>query len=72
MSSALTSTNDVVADLSELHYADSSMMLDLAMLAGRLRAEGRTLRLQGAQPHVEALIDMVGLSRLPAVSLAES
>jgi anti-anti-sigma regulatory factor len=72
MSSALTSTHDVVADLSELHYADSSMMLDLAMLAGRLRAEGRTLRLQGARPHVEALIDMVGLSRLPAVSLAES
>jgi anti-anti-sigma regulatory factor len=72
MSAALTSNADVVADLRDLHFADSSVMVDLALLAGRLRAGGRTLRLRGPQPHVEALINMVGLARLPAVSLTES
>jgi anti-anti-sigma regulatory factor len=60
-----------VVDLEDLHFADSSLMVDLALLAGRLRTSGRTLRLHGAQPHVEALIEMVGLPRLPAVTLGE-
>jgi anti-anti-sigma regulatory factor len=72
MSAALTSNADVVADLSDLHFADSSVMVDLALLAGRLRGSGCTLSLRSPQPHVEALIDMVGLARLPAVSLSAS
>ena len=70
MSAAITHDSDVVADLSELEFADSSVMVDLALLATRLRAEGRKLLLRGPQPHIEALIDMVGLARLPAVSLS--
>jgi anti-anti-sigma regulatory factor len=60
----------VIVDLSELHFADSSLMLDLACLAQRLRAEGRTLWLSGAQPNVRTLIETVGLHRLPAVRVA--
>ena len=42
-------------------------MIDLACLARRLRAQERVLWLSGAQPHVHALIETVGLHRLPAV-----
>jgi hypothetical protein len=42
-------------------------MLDLAMLARRLRVQGWAIRLRGAQPQVWALIEMVGLHRLPGV-----
>ena len=44
-------------------------MLDLAVLAQRLRADGRTLWLSGAQPNVRRLIETVGLHRAPAVRL---
>jgi anti-anti-sigma regulatory factor len=44
-------------------------MLDLAVLAQRLRAEGRALLLRGAQPQVRTLIGLVGLDRQPAVAL---
>jgi hypothetical protein len=44
-------------------------MIDLACLAQRLRAQGRTLWLNGAQPNVRTLIETVGLHRLPAVRL---
>jgi anti-anti-sigma regulatory factor len=60
----------VIVDLSELHFADSSLMVDLACLAQRLRADGRTLWLSGAQPNVRTLIETVGLHRLPAVRVA--
>ena len=46
------------------------MIVDLACLAQRLRAQGRTLWLAGAQPHIRRLIESVGLDRLPAVRLA--
>jgi anti-anti-sigma regulatory factor len=59
----------VSVDLSELRFADSSLMIDLACLAQRLRAQGRMLRLSGAQPNVLRLIEVVGLDRLPAVRL---
>jgi anti-anti-sigma regulatory factor len=72
MSAALTSHTDVIADLSELHFADSSVMVELALLASRLRTGGLTLRLRGPQPHVQALIELVGLTRLPAISVCES
>ena len=69
LSAALTATRDVIVDLSELHFADASVMIDLACLAQRLRAQGRTLWLSGAQPNIRRLIEAVGLHRLPAVRL---
>ena len=47
-------------------------MVDLACLAQRLRAQGRTLWLSGAQPHVRTMIETVGLHRLPGVRLSGS
>ena len=44
-------------------------MLDLAVLARRLRLRGRQLRLRGPQPHIQALIELMGLHRQPAVAL---
>jgi anti-anti-sigma regulatory factor len=59
----------VIVDLSDLRFADSSVMIDLACLAQRLRAQGRTLWLSGAPPNIRTLIETVGLHRLPAVRL---
>ncbi len=56
-------------DLSELVFADTSLMLDFAMLARRLRACGRTLLVRGAQPQIKALIELVGLHRLEGVRI---
>ena len=70
ISVALRASRDVIVDLSELKFADSSVIVDLACLAQRLRAQGRTLWLAGAQPHIRRLIESVGLDRLPAVRLA--
>jgi anti-anti-sigma factor len=67
ISAALNATRDVIADLSELRFADSSLMIDLAVLAQRLRAHGCTLSLRHPQPHVRQLIELVGLDRLPSV-----
>jgi anti-anti-sigma factor len=64
---ALRAPTDVIVDLSGLAFADSSVMLDLAVLARRLRARGRKILLRGPQPQVMALIKQVGLHRLPAV-----
>ena len=69
LSAALKATRDVIVDLSELRFTDPSLMIDLACLAQRLRAQGRTLWLKGAQPNVRRLIETVGLHRLPAVRL---
>jgi anti-anti-sigma regulatory factor len=69
ISAALKATRDVIVDLSELRFADPSLMLDLAILAQRLRAQGRVLWLNGAQPNIRTLIETVGLHRLPAVHL---
>jgi anti-anti-sigma regulatory factor len=66
---AIKSPGDVVADLSDLAFADSSLMLDLAALARRLRTRDRQLRLRGAQPQIKVLIELVGLHRLPGVAL---
>lgn len=62
--------SDLVVDLSELSFADASLMLDLAMVARRLRRAGRKLVLRGAQPHIARLIDLMGLDRLPGVLVA--
>ncbi len=59
----------MIVDLSELAFADPSLMLDLAVLARRLRACGRGILLRGAQPQVRMLIEMVGLHRIDGVML---
>lgn len=59
----------MIVDLSELVFADTSLMLDLAMLSRRLRRRGRMIALRGAQPQVWTLIEYVGLHRLPGVRL---
>jgi anti-anti-sigma regulatory factor len=58
-----------VVELHELSFADASLMVDLAMVARRLRARGREIRLRGAQPQIQTLIELVGLNRLPGVRL---
>ena len=72
ISTALKATRDVIVDLSELRFADASLMIDLACLAQRLRAQGRMLWLNGAQPNVRVMIETMGLHRLPAVRLASA
>jgi anti-anti-sigma factor len=69
LSVALKATRDVIVDLSELRFADPSLMIDLACLAQRLRAQDRMLWLSGAQPNIRRLIETVGLHRLPAVRI---
>lgn len=59
----------MIIDLSELVFADSSLMLDFALLARRLRTQGRAILLRGAQPQIRTLIEAVGLHRLPGVKL---
>jgi anti-anti-sigma factor len=67
LSAALKATRDVMVDLSELRFADPSLMIDLACLAQRLRAHGRTILLLHPQPHIRTLIELVGLHRMPSV-----
>jgi anti-anti-sigma regulatory factor len=61
----------VIVDLSQLSFADTSLMLDLVILARRLRSRGRALLLRGAQPQIMTLIEMVGLHRLDGVRLEQ-
>ncbi len=42
-------------------------MLDLAIVARRLRTRGRAILLRGAQPQIATLIELVGIHRLPGV-----
>jgi anti-anti-sigma regulatory factor len=69
MSRALAARTDVVVDLRELTFADSSLMVDLAMVARRRRIAGRRLHLRHAQPQVRRVIEIVGVHRLPGVVL---
>jgi len=69
LSRALTASSDVTVDLSQLAWADPSLMVDLAMVARRLRRVGRGLVLHGAQPQIERLIELVGLHRQPGVRI---
>ncbi len=69
---AFRAQTDVIVDLTELAFADPSLMLDLAMLARRLRTRGWAIQLRGAQPQIRTLIEMVGLHRLPGVMLEGS
>jgi anti-anti-sigma regulatory factor len=66
---AIRADGDVIVDLSDLVHADPSLMLDLAMLARRLRVRHCVLFLRRPQPQIRALIEIVGLHRLPSVRL---
>jgi anti-anti-sigma regulatory factor len=66
---AIRAQKDVRVDLSELVFADASLMLDLVMLARRLRAHGCAVRLCGAQPQIRTLIEFVGLHKLSGINL---
>lgn len=70
LSRALKVRDDLIVDLSELSFADASLMVDLAALAVRLRQRGRRLLLRGAQPQIHTLIELVGLHRQPGVGFA--
>ena len=72
MSRALHAGGTVFVDLHDLVFADPSLMIDLAMVARRLRQAGGHLRIRGAQPQIERLIEIVGLHRLPNVILDPS
>ena len=65
-----TLREDLTVDLSELTFADSSLMLDLVMLARRLRHAGRNMVLHAPQPHIERLIQIIGLDRIEGVYVA--
>jgi anti-anti-sigma regulatory factor len=67
LSRALAARTDVVVDMGELTFADSSLMLDLAIVARRLRMAGRRLHLRNAQPQVWRVIEVVGVNRQPGV-----
>ncbi len=72
LSRALATRTDLVVDLTGLSFADPSLMLDLAMLARRLRKAGRHMLVRGAQPQILRLIERVGLHRLPAVRIDDA
>jgi anti-anti-sigma factor len=69
LSRALYAGGTVLVDLHELVFADPSLMVELAMIARRLRQAGGELLIRGAQPQIQKLIEVVGLHRLPNVTL---
>lgn len=69
MSRALTVKSDLLVDLSELAFADASVILDLALVARRLRHAGRRTYVRGAAPQIQRLIALVGLDRMPGVTV---
>jgi anti-anti-sigma regulatory factor len=64
---AVKATGDVVVDLSQLVFADASLTFDLAILAQRLRQQGRRLLLRDPQPQIVKLFELVGLNSQPGV-----
>jgi anti-anti-sigma regulatory factor len=66
---AIRAQADVIIDLTELVFADVSLMLDIAVMARRLRTHGRAVMLRGPQPQIRTLIELMGLHRLPGVLL---
>ena len=69
LSRAIRAQADVIVDLSELGFADVSLMVDLALLARRLRTHGRAILLRDASPQIRVLIEAMGVHRLPGVRL---
>ena len=71
LSRALTTQSDVQVDLSELRFADTSLVLDLMMVARRLRERGCGMVLHDPQPQIWRLIELTGLNRLASVHVAQ-
>ena len=69
MSRALTAKTDLLVDLSGLAFADASLMVDLAQIARRLRQAGARIVVRGAAPQIATLIELVGLHRMPGVTV---
>jgi anti-anti-sigma regulatory factor len=67
LSRALCAAGDLRVDLTDLIWADASLMLDLVMVARRVRKAGGRMVLHGAQPHIARLIELVGLHRMAGV-----
>ena len=69
---AMKASTDIAVDLGELTWADVSLMLDFVTLARRLRVQGLTLSLRDPQPPISALLELVGLDRVPGVRIERS
>jgi anti-anti-sigma regulatory factor len=69
LSRALRADSDLLVDLRALRFADPSLILDLTMVACRLRRTERRMVLRGAQPPVRRLIEALGLHRFRGVIL---
>lgn len=69
---AIKAHTDVVVDLAELSWADVSLMLDFLTLARRLRVQGHTVTLRDPQSQIAALLELVGLDRVPGVRIDRS
>ncbi len=69
---AIKARTDVAVDLGDLTWADVSLMLDFVTLARRLRVQGFTLALRNPQPQIAALLELVGLDRVPGVRIERS
>jgi anti-anti-sigma factor len=69
LSRALHAGGTVLVDLHELVFADPSLMVELAVIARRIRQSGGSLLIRGAQPQIQRLIEVVGIHRLPNVTL---
>ncbi|CAB4861786.1 unannotated protein [freshwater metagenome] len=67
LSRALAVNEDLTVDFTGLEFADTSLMLDLVMIARRLRAAGHAMLLRRAAPQILTLIEIVGLDRLDGV-----
>jgi ABC-type transporter Mla MlaB component len=69
---AMKARTDITVDLAELSWADVSLMLDFVTLARRLRVQGFELALHDPQPQIAALLELVGLDRVPGVRIERS
>jgi ABC-type transporter Mla MlaB component len=69
---AMKAQTDVAVEMAELSWADVSLMLDFVTLARRLRVQGFGLALRDPQPQIAALLELVGLDRVPAVRIERS
>ena len=72
LSRALRADSDLLVDLRALRVADPSLILDLTMVACRLRRSERRMVLRGAQPPVRRLIEALGFHRFAGVILEGS
>lgn len=70
LSRALHAGGTLLVDLHDLVFADPSLIVDLALVARRVRKAGGLMQIHGAQPQIQRLIEIVGLHRMPGVVMA--